>query len=107
MAFVNATNYVRVKRMVEFLDLIEASAASNRAGPMELAEMLRPLLDRLGAYVPAKAAAEAAVPSAPPKPGSHAAWNTIRQMAEEAPLADLTVALAVYLSRIGEHLEGH
>lgn len=27
-------------------------------------------------------------------------WATIREMAEQAPLADLTVAMAVYLNRI-------
>ena len=31
-------------------------------------------------------------------------WASIRQMAEEADLADLTVAMAVYLNRIDEHL---
>ena len=101
MAFANDTNRGRVQRILDLLGLIEKSAQSNRAAQEDLAEMLAPLTERL-------TSADLLTPE-PPEVARRSTtrvpqWATIRQMAEEAPLHDLTVALAVYMNRVDEAL---
>lgn len=100
MGFNNPTNKGRVDRMVETLDLIEASERSNRAKWQDTAELLAPLLGRLTRYHGHAPIVHAAEPMVAPPAGSHRAFNNIREMAEQADLSDLTVAMAVYLSRL-------
>jgi hypothetical protein len=111
MPFDNPTNHGRVYKMVDLLDLIEASEKSNRAKWQETAAMLNPILARLTRYqghpIDAPRAAPIEAPAAPvaaPKPGSHAAWNSVREMAEQAELADLAAAVAIFTTRLDDAL---
>lgn len=93
-------NKSRVTRIVEVLDLIHKSARSQKAGPDEERELLQPVFDKLskmGWHISTGAAT---------RPGNHTPpqWDTVRRMAQEASLRDLTVAMAVYLNRIDEEL---
>ena len=107
--FTNPTNARRGAKMIDILDLIEKSAVSNKAPLAELKAMLQPLLDRLyGDSAPAlgnrREEAPEASPEAPrpmPKPGTHAAYNSIREMAEQADLKDALLFLTVYTDRLG------
>lgn len=101
MPFDNATNRGRVEKMLDALGLIEASAVSNRASEADVGAMLAPLLQRLGAYRAPQPVEPDRIASTPPRPGSTRAWQSVREMAEQADLADLTTAMAVYLDRIG------
>lgn len=105
MAFANPSNTGRVERMIADLGLIEKSALANRAGAGEVAAMLAPLIEKLAAYA-APVAAEPAVPTMPPRPGSHRAYNSIREAAENCDLADFTIAMAIYHNRLTDHFEG-
>lgn len=104
MAFQNATNTGRVQRIVEYLDLIETSRASNRASLGDMKAMLAPLLTRLGEMVATPAAAPKVpgpgVPSTPPQGGSNRAWQSVVAMAEQADLDDLHTAMSIYLDRM-------
>lgn len=107
MAFENDTNRGRVKKMVETLALIVKSAESNRASGGDVADMLRPLTDALAAHGAESTPANAA-PNASEQRGSWTGnapqWASVHDMAEQADLKDLTVAMAVYLNRIDEAL---
>lgn len=101
MAFENNTNTGRVLKMIETLDLIEKSAQSNNAEPDAVAEMLRPLIERLAPF----GAGEATQPAPIRNPSTYAPqWASVREMCEKADLRDLTVALAVFHNRIDELL---
>lgn len=80
--------------MREFLGLILKSAESNKTGGDEVAALLSPLLADLSPFMTVKSSSNPKAPS----------WFTVRQMAQEASLKDLTTAMAVYLNRIDEHL---
>ena len=101
MAFDNDTNRGRMQKILDLLGLIEKSAQSNRAAQEDLAEMLAPLTERLTSadlLTPQPPQVTRRGTTRPPQ------WATIRQMAEEADLHDLTVALAVYMNRVDEAL---
>lgn len=45
------------------------------------------------------------LPSRPlPKPGTHAAFNSIHEAAEKADFGDLTLAMGVFMNRLHDHL---
>lgn len=88
----NHRNETRVAKIVELLDLLDKSAQSNKTPAAEVKEFLTPVLVALNGM----GVEQSRRPAAP--------WATVRQMAEEAPLKDLTVAMAVYLNRIDEAL---
>ena len=110
--FNNSTNIGRVAKMLDILELIEKSATSNTVSAAELRTLLRPLLERLyGDAAPAlgnqKEEAPTASPEAPrpmPKPGTHAAYNSIRELAEQADLKDLPMFLSLVMERLEERL---
>lgn len=86
------TNETRVEKILEILALLEKSAASNKASTEDMQKLLDPVTRVLEA--PAKVAV----------PRNEPLGLTIKKLAEEAPLKDLTYALAIYLNRIDEHL---
>lgn len=102
--FDNPTNRNRVKLIGETLDKLERSAKSNRITSKETAELLQPVLQRFLDYrysidqiEPQKGEIAKIHPQGKPHN-----WTTIRECAEKAPLKDLTMALAVYMSRVEE-----
>lgn len=114
MAFENRTNEVRVRKMLETLDLIDKSAKSNRADEMAVGFALEPVFRRLLQMAPGLR--PGAVASQEPATAPEAAargrtgvtapqWASVRDMAQEASLSDLTYAMAVYINRIDEHLD--
>jgi hypothetical protein len=62
--------------------------------------VLGPILARLTRYAsqPSVEPVAPPAPAEPLKPGTHRAWNSVREMAEQATLSDLTVAMAVFMS---------
>ena len=114
--FNNPTNLNRVKLIGETLDKLEKSASSNRVTPDEVAQMLLPVLDRFAKIKnsgdqmrpQSEIISEAAMQpvghlnSAVYPHGRPHNWTTIKECAENAPLKDLTVALAVYMNRVEE-----
>ncbi len=101
MAFENDTNTGRVQKMIEILGLIQKSAQSNQASSADFADMMHPLMEELAVLSIADA-------TEPPQVASNAIkapqWASIREMAQTAHLADLSVALAVYMNRVDEAL---
>lgn len=105
MGFENDTNRGRVQKMIETLHLISKSAQSNRASEDEVNEMIRPLLDELdllGAVAAPRDASQGGIITPPLK---KPAWADVREMAEQADLKDLLVALAVFMNRVDEALD--
>ena len=66
--FDNQTNRGRAAKIVEILGHLEVSARSNRAKPEELAELLNPVWDQLGAMGIASAVVAAEIPERAPEP---------------------------------------
>ena len=100
MAFQNPTNEGRVRKIIETLQHINTSAASNRVPDGEIITLLEPVVTYMRDM--------GAIPHAAPTPARSypgSTWGTIRQMSEEASLADLTVAMVIYLNRIDEFLK--
>lgn len=108
MPFENDSNRKRVAKAIEAIDLIEKSARANRTPPGDVAAMLAPLAARLTAAgaLPGTGGQLDPAPAPVPRPSAPQPplWATIRDMAEKAPLRDLTVALAVFLNRVEEEL---
>lgn len=112
MSFLNQTNVARVNKITEIITLLKKSAVSNKSTEKEIWDVVEPAIQALADLCDTETpkAPEPSVPDenkegflgrqavTPPK------WASIRQMAEEVDLADLTVAMAVYLNRIDEHL---
>lgn len=112
--FQNQTNNTRVHKIVETVALLQKSADSNKASSSEIWELMQPAIDEISELCGVEAerpetrsedtvhnSVSSTVPSPNLKPPL---WASIRQMAEEASLADLTVAMTVYLNRIDEEL---
>ncbi|WP_299671698.1 hypothetical protein [uncultured Roseobacter sp.] len=101
--FQNNTNDKRVQKILENLRLIEKSARANKAGPEQVTDLLKPVVD----HIMSMGAAITEDAPSPPRAGNGkpAPYMTVKQMAEEASLPDLTYAMAVYLNRIDEHLK--
>ena len=113
MAFENRTNEVRVRKMLETLDLIEKSAKSNKASEMAIGFALEPVFRRLLQMAPGLQSGAVATeqPATAPEAAARGRtgvtapqWASVRDMAQEASLSDLTYAMAVYINRIDEHL---
>lgn len=120
--FANDTNTNRVAKMCDTLALIQKSARSNKASDEDVRGLLTPLLEVLsemnafhsGGAVPEPPElpllGEVAVRAAPPdhvrveRGGDTPIWVSVRQMCQEAPLSELTTALAVYMNRVDEAL---
>lgn len=106
-------NAPRVAKIMETLDLIAKSARSQRVeGGLEHAALLRPVwdrLDRLGCdLLDAEREAIKAASPGPiielPKPRSQDQRSdmALRATLEQAPLADLPMAMAVIMNRVDE-----
>lgn len=104
MSFENKTNQNRVKKMEEILCHLSASAESNTATPEQIAAMLAPII----AGIESMCSGQPLEPVEPVK-GTEIkppSYMKIREAAQTASLQDLTYAMAVYLTRIDEHLDG-
>lgn len=103
-------NAPRVAKILKMLDVIQTSARSNKLTETEISNFLRPVYNGIcdavydDTHVDDEPVRNTTMRPAPPE-GSHDIWNSIRDMCETAPLADLTVGMAVYLDRIGEKLK--
>lgn len=107
MTFHGVQNDGRVRKIVDTLDLISKSAKSNRVGSDDEYAMLKPVFDKLGEFgwhLKDSLVPEQDSPTSE-RPRSQPQWFTVRQMAQEASLQDLTYAMAVYLNRIDEELK--
>lgn len=117
--FTNPTNEGRVAKTCDTLALIGKSAKSNRADRAEVKALLEPLFAALGdlGFLAGGGETSMARPDEIPTLGSAAhpqpvpnslrppRWADVREMAEQAPLHDLTVALAVYMNRVDAALD--
>lgn len=111
MSFDNATNVGRVNKIMDLLDLIEKSANSNNVSPQDVFKFL----DRPIAKIGHMSGMDTDLPETEPVKEvtaqkvtqSHRAprWADIREMAQRAPLKDLSVAMAVFLNRFDEHMD--
>tara|TARA_R110000796_G_scaffold187950_4_gene304873 strand:- start:2178 stop:2516 length:339 start_codon:yes stop_codon:yes gene_type:complete len=103
MAFDNQTNHKRVTKIIEILDLIEASRVSNKASVPEMDTILKPLMERLGTTpaAPVQAPVEAVARSYSMAPHP---WSTIKQCVKKATMKDLMVAQAQIMTRIDEYI---
>jgi hypothetical protein len=121
MTVLNDTNRGRVAKMVETVALIEKSALSNKASQEDLWALLSPIVDAIQLLLDAEArpndapaeagdgleAEEPTIVIQHDKPltgQKPARWFTIYQLAQEAPLDELTRAMAVFLNRVDELL---
>lgn len=106
-------NTPRVEKIAKMLATIQTSAKSQRA-EADLGALLAPIQEALGAILggqrtevaqaPQEAAQEAE--AAPARPGAPACrWQSLRDVAERAPLADFPICLAVYQNRITDALD--
>lgn len=119
MSFDNASNRGRAEKIAAILAHVAKSAKSNGASPAEIATILSParaamaelFCDAEPAHVKetitvdfldgTAASCVMPPPTEAPKPKTTAhPWHTVREMALEAPLRDLPVALAVMIERL-------
>ncbi len=92
MSFNNDTNHKRVAKIIEILALLDKSAESNKAPPEDIHTVMAPIFDAVE------------VPQAPvTKTPNERADMTIKRIAEETPLPDLSIAMQVFLIRVDEH----
>jgi hypothetical protein len=98
--FAGPQNESRVRKIIEALDNIHSSARANKVGPDEERAMLTPVFKKLGEM--GMSGAEPVVRT--PRSQTPPQWETVRVMAQQATLQDLTYAMAVYLSRIHDEL---
>lgn len=107
-------NQPRVAKIIDFIDMIQKSARSNSA---DAGPLLAPVLQRLAGTgqagqsdtrprlaMPAPADPVFVTVGSARRGQSNAPWYDVRVMAEQAPLSDLTAAMAIYLDRIDEAL---
>ena len=116
MTIFNDTNRNRVLKLQDTLALLNKSFASNNATNDDMWDLLQPAIQDMESILrggrPSERGSESAAedstaPSSSPAPqpqGREPLHLTIKKLAEEAPLKDLTTAMAVYLNRIDEEL---
>jgi hypothetical protein len=103
MPFDNDTNRKRMDRIVEALELLEVSGKANNADGEAYAEMLAPVLDKIGQLTGGAIPAPAAAPGDAPQTSK--AQRPRRDIelwkeAQEAPLHELMMAWATINARI-------
>lgn len=102
-------NGPRVQKIIDMLEVINKSARSQRVGEAQIASLLSPIAQRMIDVEYGDTPVEdepSPQPSAPSKgTPKEPLYITIKRTAEDAPLADLTYAMAVYVNRIDEHLK--
>lgn len=119
--FENQTNAKRVQKIIDILDFLEHSRQSNRADVSQMAELLRPVLERLQQYKTIEqnvidGLSDAVEPSerlqSSIKQLNAGNWSAadltgvqIRDVATAAPLKELLYAVAVMMNRVSETLD--
>lgn len=108
MSFHNQTNTGRVSKIKDMLELIQKSGASNGIDREDMWNMLEPVINQIGDMIgeePQKPEPTQQSSQAPAQSLKQPTWADIRQMAEQAPLKDLSVAMAVIMNRFDEVLD--
>lgn len=108
MSFHNQTNAGRVNKIFDTLQLIQKSGAANGIDREDMWNMLERVINLIGDMIgeepqkpePAKEPTQA--PQRPTTTTRQPRWADVREMAQKAPLKDLSVAMAVFLSRFDE-----
>jgi len=111
MSFHNPTNIKRVDKIMDILELISKSGNSNGADREDFQQLLEPVIQEMSELSPGHfdgnpEPREQPVPQ-PQKPSQDIRtpmWYNIRQMAEEAPLKELTQAMAIFMNRFDEYM---
>jgi hypothetical protein len=105
MTFAGPQNESRVRKAVDALDLIHASAKSNKVGPDEEQAMLMPIIDKLASMGWHMKTSLHDGARQVRSPGTvQPAWDTVRTMSQQAELKDLLYAVAVFLNRVDTEL---
>ena len=108
MTIFTDTNHGRVDKIIDFVNLIKKSAASNKATSADTWELLSPAMEAIAELVGAEAkqptqeapAAAETRTSADKRPE----WYKLHQMAHDAPLKELNRVVAIYVNRVDEEL---
>jgi len=125
--FKNQTNGKRVAKILDILDLLEHSRQSNRADVSQMAELLRPVLERLDSIEPTDekilrglTTLNEQTPAVEPSERLQSSikqlnagnWSAadltgvqIRDVAANAPFKELLYAMAVFMNRLDEKLD--
>lgn len=112
MSFHNQTNTGRVNKIVDTLRLIQKSGASNGIDREDMWTMLEPVINQIGEMIGEEPQKPEPVAQAEPTQVAQQAsestrpsrWADIREMTEQAPLKDLSVAMAVIMNRFDEEV---
>ncbi|MBW4710706.1 hypothetical protein KX928_23195 [Roseobacter sp. YSTF-M11] len=102
--FQNSSNIARVDRILEALQLMEKSAASNRTSTAEFRQMLTPVIERLTA-IGILDAGEGEAPTQTVEAALTAGQRAALHLANRASTRDLTAALLGRLETQQELLE--
>lgn len=107
MSFHNDTNKNRAKKIEEILAHLDKSAQANKATPMEIVALLRPVMLKVKEMIGSGAAPDptASEPASKPTTPNVPQWVTIREMCEQADFEHLGTALAVYMNRFQDELD--
>ena len=114
MSFHNPTNTKRVEKIMDILELISKSGNSNGADREDFQQLLEPVISEMSQLSPGhfdgnpKTVIETEQPAPKPQSSSQSTrtpmWSDIRQMTEEAPLKELTQAMAIFMNRFDEYM---
>jgi hypothetical protein len=109
MSFHNQTNAGRVQKIVDTLALLQKSGASNNIDREDMWTMLEPAINLIGEMLgeePQKPEPEEITQAAQQVAESTKSpeWARLREMLQKAPLKDLSVAMAVIMSRFDDEL---
>jgi len=111
MTLFTGTNEKRVQKIIEIIDLLAKSVEANNATTDDIWKLMEPAINHIGAFLacdtPVDYGDEAPVE---PVKSEHNPDSveptriTILNLANEAPLKDLSTAVSVYLHRVEEEL---
>ncbi len=109
MSFNNDTNAGRVNKIMDLLQLIQKSGVSNGIDREDMWNMLERPINLMGEMIgeePDKPEPLQDLPKVPEPvqtvSGRNPRWVDARQMVQELPIKDLSIVLAVFLSRFDE-----
>jgi hypothetical protein len=112
MSFHNQTNSGRVQKIVDTLQLIQKSGVSNGIDREDMWNMLEPALNLMGEMLgeepqkpePVEQEDTTQVTQQAAESTKAPEWVRLREMLQKAPLKDLSVAMAVIMSRFDDEL---
>lgn len=112
MGFENITNHKRVENILDILSLLSKSGASNNVDREAMWTMLEPALNLMGEMLgeepqkpePVEQGDATQVAQQAAESTKAPDWVCLREMLQKAPLKDLSVAMAVIMSRFDDEL---